>query len=114
MRGLSLSAAVRRQLLNTSRTVAGGSVTRVLITVHVKPGSSKGPLVDEHGDPDGHGGADYTVYVRERAVDGSANAAVQKVLAAHFGVGRRSVEIVRGHSSRIKAVRIDTEGSGGL
>ena len=86
----------------------------MLIIVHVKPGSSKGPLVDEHGSPDEHGGADCTVFVRERAVDGSANLAVQKVLATHFGVARRSVEIVRGHSSRIKAVRIQGQENKGL
>ena len=114
MRGLSLSAAVRRQLANTSRVGSRGSVEVVLITIHVKPGSSKGPLVDAHGDPDAHGGADCTVFVRERAVDGSANAAVRKVLATHFGVRRQNVEIVRGHSSRIKVVLIDNGENQGL
>ncbi|WP_223171077.1 DUF167 domain-containing protein [Microbacterium sp. NIBRBAC000506063] len=36
-------------------------------TVRVKPGSKKGPLVEE--DEKG----DLTVFVRERAVDGAAN-----------------------------------------
>ncbi|ORB29077.1 DUF167 domain-containing protein [Mycolicibacterium parafortuitum] len=72
-----------------------------LITVRVKPGSAKGPLVE--AGPDG----ELTVYVRERAVDGKATAAVVKVLADHFGVPRSRVELVSGAASRIKRFRID-------
>jgi len=72
----------------------------VLITVRVKPGSRKGPLVDETADG-------LVVFVRERAVDGAANAGVERVLAAHFGVAPRAVHIVRGHTARIKRVEID-------
>jgi uncharacterized protein YggU (UPF0235/DUF167 family) len=50
------------------------------------------------------------VYVRERAVDGAANAGVVAALAAHFGVSRSKVTILRGESSRIKRVRIDEAG----
>jgi hypothetical protein len=39
-------------------------------------------------------------------VDGSANAAVCELLAAHFGVPKRNVDIVVGHRSRDKLVRI--------
>ena len=66
----------------------------------VKPGSTKGPLVEVGDD-----GA-LTVYVRERAVDGKANAAVIRVLAEHFGVPRSRVELTGGASSRIKRFRI--------
>lgn len=72
----------------------------MIVNVHVKPGSRKGPLVED--GPDG-----LVVWVRERAVDGGANAGVVKILAAHFGVPPRDVTIVRGHSSRIKRVEID-------
>lgn len=68
-------------------------------SVHVKPGSRKGPLVME--DADG-----LTVFVRERAVDGAANDGVAKALATHFGVAPRDVRIVRGHTSRRKRVEI--------
>ena len=71
----------------------------MLYTVHVKPGSRKGPLVEE--SPGG-----LTVYVRERAVDGAANAAVVRVLAEHFRVPRSRVEIVRGHTSRTKRIEV--------
>jgi uncharacterized protein YggU (UPF0235/DUF167 family) len=79
----------------------------VELTVRVKPGSRKGPLVEEtEGDPV----ASVTVYVRERAVDGAANAGVVAALAAHFGVARSNVTIVRGDTSRIKRVRVDGTG----
>jgi uncharacterized protein YggU (UPF0235/DUF167 family) len=47
-----------------------------------------------------------TVHVKERAVDGAANAAVIAALAEHFGVRKRDVTIVRGHSARNKVVDI--------
>ncbi|MDO8381985.1 MAG: DUF167 domain-containing protein [Microbacterium sp.] len=69
------------------------------LTVRVKPGSRKGPLVEASGD-------DLTVFVRERAVDGAANEGVVQALAAHFGVPARDVVILRGHTGRIKRVEI--------
>lgn len=69
--------------------------------ITVKPGSKKGPLV-EVGET-----GDLTVYVRERAVDGAANDGVVKLLAAHFGVPKSRVTIVRGHTSRQKLVDIE-------
>jgi uncharacterized protein YggU (UPF0235/DUF167 family) len=40
-------------------------------------------------------------------LDDRANVAVCKLLAAHFGVSVRRVEIVSGHRSRDKIVQID-------
>lgn len=68
--------------------------------VTVKPGSKKGPLVED----DGQGG--LIVYVRERAIDGKANEAVIKVLAEHFDVPRSRIAITHGHTSRVKRMRI--------
>lgn len=70
------------------------------LTVHVKAGSRKGPLVEQ--GPDGS----LIVYVREQAVDGKANAAVIKMLAENFGVPKTSVEITHGHTSKFKQVII--------
>ncbi|MFC6357299.1 DUF167 domain-containing protein [Luethyella okanaganae] len=83
-----------------------------LVTVRVKPGSSKGPLVETDTVTDASGGAlpappALVVYLSERAVDGQANSALVAVLAKHFHVARRQVEIVRGHTARVKHVRID-------
>lgn len=71
-----------------------------MITVRVKPGSRKGPLVKVADD-----GA-LTIYVPERAVDGKANEAVTKLLAAHLGVPRSHVELVSGATARVKRFRI--------
>ncbi len=68
-------------------------------SVHVKPGSRKGPLVEQNAD-------EVTVYVRERTVDGAANDGVIAALAVHFGVRRRDVTILRGHTARIKRVEV--------
>jgi uncharacterized protein YggU (UPF0235/DUF167 family) len=67
-------------------------------TVRVKPGSSKGPLVEVVDDV-------LTVYLQQRAVDGQANTALLAVLAKHFDVPKSSLEIVRGFTSRTKVVR---------
>lgn len=71
-----------------------------MITVRVKPGSHKGPLVEAGDD-----GA-LTIYVPERPVDGKANEAVTKLLAAHLGVPRSHVELVSGATARVKRFRI--------
>lgn len=47
-----------------------------------------------------------TVFVQQRAVDGQANTAVIQLLAKHFGVPKSTIEIVRGHTSRLKVVRV--------
>lgn len=72
--------------------------------MRVKPGSRKGPLVEATPDDPA---ASLTVFVRERAVDGAANAGVVAALAVHFGVAKRDVVIVRGESSRLKRVLIE-------
>ena len=70
------------------------------VVVRVKPGSSKGPLVES--DEEG-----LVVFVREKAIDGAANEAVIKLLADHFDVPKSRVRVVRGHTARIKQVEID-------
>jgi len=71
----------------------------VQLIVRVKPGSRRGPLVEE--SPDG-----LIVHVRERAVDGAANAGLVRALADRFDVAPRRVQILRGHSSRVKRVEV--------
>ncbi|MCV7250679.1 DUF167 domain-containing protein [Mycobacterium hackensackense] len=73
-----------------------------MITVLVKPGSRKGPLVEVDAE------GELTIYVAERAVDGKANAAVTKLLAAHLGVPRSSLELVSGATARVKRFRVNT------
>lgn len=71
-----------------------------VVSVRVKPGSKKGPLVET--GPDG----ELTIYVRERAVDGKANDAVVALLAKHLGMPRSRVELASGATSRMKRFRI--------
>ena len=70
------------------------------VVVRVKPGSSKGPLVES--DEEG-----LVVFVREKAIDGAANEGVIKLLADHFDVPKSRVRVVRGHTARIKQIEID-------
>jgi len=70
------------------------------VVVNVKPGSRKGPLVEV--GPDG----ELTIYVRERAIDGKANDAVIRLLAAHLQLPRSRVELVSGTTSRLKRFRV--------
>lgn len=70
------------------------------VVVKVKPGSRKGPLVEI--GPNG----ELTIYVRERAVDGKANEAVIRLLAAYLQLPRGKVELVSGMTSRLKRFRV--------
>ena len=69
------------------------------VEVVVKPGSSKGPLVEKEGDR-------LIVYLREKAHDGEANEGLVKLLAKHYGVAKSCVVIVRGQKSHQKVVEI--------
>jgi uncharacterized protein YggU (UPF0235/DUF167 family) len=73
----------------------------VRVTVTVKPGSKKGPLVAQ--DLDGA----LTVFLLERAVDGAANEGLITLLAKHFAVSKSKVQIVSGFTSRIKRIEVD-------
>ena len=70
------------------------------ITVTVKPGSKKGPLVEE---VDGN----YLIYVAERAVDGKANEALIKILAEHLNLKPKNLTLEAGFTSKIKRIRIE-------
>jgi uncharacterized protein YggU (UPF0235/DUF167 family) len=73
----------------------------VRITVRVKPGSKKGPLVETSED------GSLTVYLQQRAVDGAANDGLVAILAKHFDVSKSRVTIETGFTSRIKRVDVD-------
>ena len=70
------------------------------IYVSIKP-SSKASSVEKAGD-------EYTVRVKEPAVDGKANEALVKLIAQHFKVPKTRVNIVRGATSRRKTIEIDS------
>ncbi len=70
-----------------------------LVRVRVVPRARK----DEVG---GERAGRLLVRTTAAPVDGSANDAVRKLLATHFGVSRSAVELVCGHRSRDKTVRV--------
>ncbi|MDP3947781.1 MAG: DUF167 domain-containing protein [bacterium] len=70
------------------------------IIVLAKPGRKRAEIekIDE---------THYVVAVREPAREGKANRATLAALADHFGVSPSAVEIVSGHTSRIKIVEVE-------
>lgn len=91
----------------------------MIYSVIVKPGSKKGPLVveapattsaDSSTSPKTYTNSaaakNLTVYLREKPVDGAANAALIKILAERFHVAKSCVVIKSGASSRHKLIEI--------
>lgn len=72
----------------------------VSFTIRVVPRASKSEIVGEMG------GA-VKVRVASPPVDGAANAELVKFLAKTFGVAKSAVEIVSGHVSKTKQIRIN-------
>ena len=71
------------------------------ITVKVKPGSKKGPLVEVEAD------GSLTVFLQQRAVDGAANEGLIEVLAKHYGLSKSRITLEAGFTSRIKRLDVD-------
>ena len=71
------------------------------VTVTVKPGSKKGPLIEVNDE------GLLTIFLQERAVDGAANEALIALLAKHFEVSKSKVQIVSGFTSRVKRIEVD-------
>jgi uncharacterized protein (TIGR00251 family) len=70
-----------------------------LLAIRVVPRARR----DEVG---GERGGRLVVRTTAAPVDGQANVAVCRLLADHLGVSKRQVEVVAGHRSRDKVVRI--------
>ena len=73
------------------------------ITVRVKPGSKKGPLVQPSLD------GELLVYVREPALEGKANKAVIELLAEYYDTPKSNIEIIHGHTARTKLMQINKD-----
>jgi len=71
-----------------------------MLTVLVKPGSRKGPLVEP--GPDGV----LVIFVPEQAVGGRATKAAGEALAVHLGVPKSRVSLASGATSRHKRFRV--------
>ncbi len=78
----------------------GGTCAVVTIDVLVKPGSKHPGVSTEDGV--------VIVRVRERAVEGAANAACIRALSEAYGVAASAVELLHGRRSRRKRFVVRT------
>jgi len=69
------------------------------VNIKVFPGARKPRIVEE--------GNLVKVYVNAPAVDGKANVAVIKALAAYYQVRKSKIEILKGHKSREKTIEVN-------
>lgn len=69
------------------------------LTLHVQPGASHTEVAGAHGNA-------LKIRLAASPVDGKANEALIVFLAEVFGVPKRHVELISGHASRSKRVRI--------
>jgi hypothetical protein len=74
----------------------------VRIAVKVKP-NSKQSLVER-----GTGEVEYIVRVKEKAMEGRANAAVVTLLSDYFKVPKSKISIVRGLKGKNKLIEVGT------
>ena len=72
----------------------------VTLSIRIQPRASKNEIVRMEG-----GG--LKIRLTAPPVDGAANEALVKFLARSLGVSKSQVEIVSGHTSRHKVIRID-------
>ena len=80
-------------------TVVNSSAGAVTISIKVIPRASKNQIVGKEGDA-------LKVRLNAPPVEGKANEALVKFLAETLGVSRSQIEIVAGHASRHKIVRV--------
>ncbi len=71
----------------------------ITITVRVQPRSSGDGIAGLH---EGR----LKIRISAPPVEGKANERLTEVIAKAFGVSKSSVEIIKGHTSRLKTIRI--------
>ena len=78
-----------------------GSASTVRLRVHLQPRAAHSRIVGRHGDA-------IKIQVHAPPVEGAANAALVRLLAATLGVPARAVRIVHGETSRDKLLEIES------
>lgn len=73
------------------------------ITVYLKPGSRRGDMVVENAD------GSLTIFTKEPAIDGRANAAAIRLAAAHMGVAKTRVVLLHGRAARRKVFEVNDQ-----
>lgn len=71
----------------------------LILNLRIQPGGRNDEVVGLYGDQ-------LKIKINSPPVDGKANDALIAYLAAIFDVGKRQVEVVSGHTSRSKRIRI--------
>ena len=72
----------------------------MILLIRVKPNAKKNSVGGYIADR-------LIVSVQAPAVDGKANSAIKKVLAEHFEVKQRDIEIISGEKSRDKKIKVN-------
>jgi len=75
----------------------------VIFKVRVQPGASKNKIVGVQGDA-------LKIKINAPAVKGKANRALIDFLAEKLAVKKSQIEIISGHTSRIKKIKVLGEG----
>jgi uncharacterized protein len=75
---------------------------KILLRVYLQPKSSKNEIVGSYRDG-------IKVKVTAPPIEGKANEALIKFLAKEFKISASSIEILKGHNSREKIIRIGGE-----
>ena len=70
-----------------------------VIKVKLLPRSSRNHVMGKEGDL-------YRIKVTAPPVDGEANAALIRLLSKKLGIPKKAIEILSGHTSRLKTLRI--------
>ena len=86
-------------MLKTTKTATGAT-----FKVRVQPGASKNEIVGVQQDA-------LKVRISATPVEGKANKVLIQFLAKQLGVKRSQVEILSGHTSRIKTIHVIGQGT---
>jgi len=86
-------------MLKTTKTVTGAT-----FRVRVQPGASKNEIVRIQKDA-------LKIRISAPPVQGKANKVLIQFLAKQLGVKRSQVEILSGHTSRIKTIHVVGQGT---
>ena len=74
-----------------------------VLDIHAQPGAKRSDIAGLHGDR-------LKVRVAAPAIDGRANAALERYLAQRLGVPRSAVRVLAGERSRDKRVAVSSAG----
>lgn len=96
-----ISKGVNGEIMGVSSCIQNTLDGRILIDIEVQPASKR---TEVSGFNDWRNR--LRIAVTEQAKDGQANRAVVQVLSKLFELESSSIEIIQGHTSRMKSVKI--------